>query len=215
MEMKEEVLTKGKNKWENIFGDKDKCIIKYDGWLQTFDKEINECKTPIIDLGCGAGADTMYLLEIGKEVIPCDYYINAINNIKKLPELKEIKHFDMTKEIPLNDNFTDIIIADLTLHYFSEEQTFNILEEIKRILKPNGLLIFRVNSTRDTNFMPNNMLEIEHNFYETSDGYKRFFNEEDINKFFEKWNIVYINQEDMGRYGHTKILWKGAVKVNK
>ena len=157
----------------------------------------------------------MYLLEIGKEVIPCDYSINAINNIKKLPELKEIKHFDMTKEIPFNDNFTDIIIADLTLHYFSEEQTFNILEEIKRILKPNGLLIFRVNSTRDTNFMPNNMLEIEHNFYETSDGYKRFFNEEDINKFFEKWNIVYINQEDMGRYGHTKILWKGAVKVNK
>ena len=215
MEMKEEVLTKGKNKWENIFGDKDKCIIKYDGWLQTFDKEINECKTPIIDLGCGAGADTMYLLEIGKEVIPCDYSINAINNIKKLPELKEIKHFDMTKEIPFNDNFTDIIIADLTLHYFSEEQTFNILEEIKRILKPNGLLIFRVNSTRDTNYMPNNMLEIEHNFYETSDGYKRFFNEEDINKFFEKWNIVYINQEDMGRYGHTKILWKGAVKVNK
>lgn len=216
MQIKEEILKKGRDKWEDIFGDKEKCIIKYDGWLQTFDKEINECKTPIIDLGCGAGADTMYLLERGKQVIPCDYSINAIKNIEKnLPQLKTIKHFDMTKGLPFEDNFTDIIIADLSLHYFSEEQTFNILEEIKRVLKPNGLLIFRVNSTKDTNFIPNDRLEIEHNFYETSVGYKRFFDEEDINKFFSKWNIVYINEEDMGRYGHIKILWKGAVKVNK
>lgn len=216
MEINEGVFKKGRNNWENVFENLERNQIKYDDWLEMFNEEINKCKTPIIDLGCGSGNDTLYLINKGKTVIPCDYSKNVIKNIKKnFPEINRVENFDMKEGLPFEDNYTELIIADLSLHYFPEKVTFNILEEIKRVLKPSGLLLFRVNSTKDTNYQPIDRIEIEHNFYETSVGYKRFFDEEDINKFFTEWDKLYINEETMGRYGHEKNLWKGAVKVNK
>lgn len=217
MKINEEVVERGKNKWNSVFKniERDK-IIKYDNWLELFKDKIDACITPIIDLGCGSGTDTLYLLQKGKRVIPCDYCENAIESIKKnLPQIEEIECFDMRDGLPFKDNFTNIVIADLSLHYFSEETTFYILEEIRRVLKPNGILIFRVNSTKDNNFMPNDKIEVEPNFYETSVGYKRFFAKEDINRFFVNWNKVYLNEETMERYGHEKVLWRGCYRVNK
>ncbi len=48
----------------------------------------------------------------------------------------------MSKGLPFADNLTDIIISDLSLHYFTEQKTFEILEEIKRVLKPNRFIVF-------------------------------------------------------------------------
>lgn len=57
----------------------------------------------------------------------------------------------MTKGLPFDDNFTDIIISDLSMHYFTKQKTCEILKEMKRVLKPNGILLFRVNSVKDVN----------------------------------------------------------------
>lgn len=57
----------------------------------------------------------------------------------------------MTRGLPFENNFTDLIICDLSLHYFREKTTFEILEEIKRVLKPDGILLFKVNSVKDVN----------------------------------------------------------------
>ena len=142
----------------------------------------------------GSGNDTLYLIERGKKVIPCDYSKNAIENIKNnFPEIERAECFDMTKGLPFEDNLTDIIISDLSLHYFTEQKTFEILDEIKRVLKPNGLLFFRVNSINDVNYGAREGKEIESHLYETADGrYKRFFDEKDIATFFANWEKLYI-----------------------
>lgn len=58
--------------------------------------------------------------------------------------------------------------------------------------------------------------EIERHYYKTTDGrYKRFFDNEDISSFFEGWEVLYINEEQMTRYEKTKELWRGAFKANK
>ena len=46
----------------------------------------------------------------------------------------------MLEKFPFLDNSKDLIIADLSLHYFSSEDTIHIMREIKRVLKPKGLL---------------------------------------------------------------------------
>ncbi len=50
----EKALENAKKEWDNIFTDDyERKDIKYDDWLKIFDKEIKQCNTPIIDLGCG------------------------------------------------------------------------------------------------------------------------------------------------------------------
>lgn len=166
-----------KERWNREFAERANDEMVYDAWLDSYEKDIKACNYPIIDLGCGYGNNTKYLLEKGKEVIPCDFSEIAIINIKKkFSQVKQVECFDMTKGLPFVDNFTDIVIADLSLHYFSEEVTGNILEEIWRVLKPQGFLFFRVNSINDQNHGAGQGKEIAKHFYETEDGrQKRFF----------------------------------------
>ncbi|MFR8104543.1 MAG: class I SAM-dependent methyltransferase [Clostridia bacterium] len=214
---KDEAIEKAIERWNNIHSNYERDKIKYDDWLELFQRAIDNCKTPIIDLGCGSGNDTLYLVERGKKVIPCDYSSNAIQNIQKnFPEVERTECFDMTKGLPFEDNFTDIIIGDLSLHYFTERKTFEILDEIKRVIKPDGILLFRVNSVKDVNHGAGKGKEIEPHLYETGDGrYKRFFDAQDLEKFFTDWEKLYIHEEIMGRYDLEKVLWRGAMKVKK
>ena len=215
----EEYNRKSIEYWEKFYGTISTDEIKYDDWLEKFQNEINNCKTPIIDLGCGLGNNTKYLIEKGKEVIPCDFSAIAIQNIKKnFPMIKTTKVFDMTKGLPFDDNYTELIIADLSIHYFLEKTTFYVLEEIKRVLKPNGILLLRVNSINDTNFGAGSGKEIEHHLYEVSiqnGSMKRFFDKEDIDRFFVGWKIIYLNEDTLRRFLLEKKLWTGAVKVIK
>lgn len=195
--------------------------IVIDEWLDTFSEIIANCKMPIIDLGCGSGNDTLYLINKGKKTISLDCSDYAIEKIKEnIPETTTILH-DMTKTFPFEENFTEVVIADLSLHYFSKDVTNQIISEISRILTPNGHLLIRVNSMNDTNFGVGQGKEIEKHFYLLDDVTKgnlqnamekRFFDETDIREFFKEWEIEYINEEKMDRYGNGKILWKVCLK---
>lgn len=210
----EHANVKARERWNTIHSAHERGKIKYDDWLDTFQDAINSCQTPIIDLGCGSGNDTLYLIERGKKVISCDYARNAIQNIRKnFPEVERAVCFDMTQGLPFENDFADIMICDLSLHYFTEQTTFAILDEIKRVLRPNGWLLFRVNSVRDVNHGAGKGTEREPHLYETEDGrYKRFFDASDFEKFFDGWNHVYLQEELMDRYELEKVLWKGAMR---
>ncbi len=58
--------------WDNIHKDYNREDIKIDDWLDKFSNIIDNCSTPVLDLGCGSGNDTLYLIKKGKEVISCD-----------------------------------------------------------------------------------------------------------------------------------------------
>lgn len=137
---------------------------KYDNWLDEFESIIMNVETEIIDLGCGViGNVTLYLLEKGKKVISCDFAEEALNAIKMIKDSKTLK-FDMLDEFPFEDNSTNLVIADLSVHYFREKDTIRIISEIKRILRPNGYLLFRLNSTNSTEYkkiIENSEKEIE------------------------------------------------------
>ncbi len=200
--------------WDDLHKSYTRDSIKIDDWLDSFSDAIDNCSTPILDLGCGSGNDSLYLINKGKKVIACDQSSNAISNIKKnIPEVFDTKCFNMLDGMPFDDKCFDVVIADLCLHYFREADTFKVLNEIKRILTEKGYLIFRVNSINDINHGAGEGEEIEHHLYETSDKrLKRFFNEEDIIYFFKDFDIEYLNEETMTRYKLEKKLYKGLVK---
>lgn len=205
------------NKLHKEFSEKHE--VKYDDWLVEFDDIIESTKLPIIDLGCGSTANnTYYLLEKGQRVISCDFSQEALNVVKTIKG-SETQLFDMFEKFPFEDNSTDIVIADLSLHYFREKDTFEILDKIKSILTPNGHLFFRLNSTNSTeykNLKKDNVEEVEHHLYCTNNMEKRFFDKKDIEKFFTGWSSVIEPRElNMTRWSSDKIVWVGVVQVNK
>ena len=91
------------------------------------------------------------------------------------------------------------------------------MNEIKRILKTDGILLARVASVNDFNFGAGVGKELEKNFYFEGDYTKRFFDLEDVNKFFGIIGSVETEETSMTRdeeeYSKPKILYK--VKVMK
>lgn len=188
---------------------------KYDEWLVEFDEIVSNVNTDIVDLGCGVtGNNTLYLLEKGKKVISCDFAQEALNVVSQIPGSKTLL-FDMLDTFPFEDNFTDLVVADLSLHYFRDEDTKRIINEIKRILKPNGYLFFRLNSVNSSEFkklIENNEKQIETNLFFSNNMEKRFFSKDDIKFYFNKWKFISLKEENMSRFNPDKIIWKGAVQ---
>jgi SAM-dependent methyltransferase len=202
--------------WERIHEeqDYDRNSINVDNWLERFDDIINKTTLPILDLGCGGGNDTLYLLNKGKPVIPCDQSEKAVQRIKKnFPEITETKCFNMLDGLPFPDDSFEVIIADLCLHYFTERDTTKIISELQRILMPGGYLMLRVNSVNDVNHGAGQGIEVEPHLYETESGMlKRYFDEVDIRMFFKDHRIEYLKEETMSRYKLEKKLFNVCVQ---
>lgn len=200
--------------WDNVHKDYDRATIKVDDWLEKFDDIIMGTQKPILDLGCGGGNDTLYLISKGKQVISCDQSPSAISNIRKnFPEVYDAKCFNMLDGLPFEDEAFDVVIADLCLHYFLKSDTEKILNDIRRILTPGGYLILRVNSINDVLHGAGQGPEIEHHVFEMEGKtIKRFFNEEDIRSFFKDFTIEYLKEEIMTRYKLEKRLYRVCVK---
>ena len=138
-----------KKHWDEVFSKND-VTIKYDDWLLKYLEKISP-KDKILDLGCGLGNDTLYLIEKGYSVLSCDFSKVALNYVKNNIKNSQIKYLDISKPLPFLDNSFNVVVADLSLHYFNDETTKSIMHEIKRILDKNGYLLARVNSVKDKN----------------------------------------------------------------
>ena len=178
--------------------------ITYDNWLNDYKYVLDNCKTEVLDLGCGVGNDTLYLTERGFKVIACDYSEVALNHLKE--QIKDVKtmQIDISQPLPFKENTFDLIIADLSLHYFDEKTTIEIMKEIKKILKPNGHLLARVNSIKDINHGAGQGKQLEKNYYFVEGYNKRFFSIEDAKKIFSYIGKPKIKEADMLRYTSPK-----------
>ena len=203
--------------WEN-WSNKRYGILNYNNWLDSYSYILEKnIDNEIVDLGCGVGSDTLYLIERGYKVLSCDFSKEALKNIEDNILRSKTMYLNMLDRFLFEDNSKDLIIADLSLHYFSSEDTIHIMNEIKRVLKPGGVLLARVASTKDIYYGADSEEYIEKN-YTIAYGYaKRFFDEKDINKFFGIIGDLEYRETSMTRsdeeYLKPKMLYE--VKVIK
>lgn len=71
--------------------------------------------------------------------------------IANYPEASRIetKIEDVSKPMPYKDNTFDFVYARLVLHYLSKQQLNDALNEIYRVLKPNGLLFIVARNNKE------------------------------------------------------------------
>ena len=118
--------------WNNYYADYSIIKIEDNNWLNMYNDVFDKTNMPIIDLGCGNGNNLPFLLGKGRGVIPCDGASTAIRNVeKRFPGISAAYCFNMLDKFPLSNNMTDLIVSDLSLHYFTGEDTIKILEGIR------------------------------------------------------------------------------------
>lgn len=103
----------------------------------------------------------------------CDFSNEALKSIKENIPTSKTKYLDMLETFPFANESYSLVIADLSLHYFDNDATIQIMSEIKRILKENGILLARVASVNDFNFGAGIGEQLEKNFYFEGDYTKR------------------------------------------
>ena len=197
----------------------DKIHLKYnssyDEWLNKY-MHLLKKDNLIIELGCGRAYCSNYLFDNEfRNIIACDFSEEVLKIVNKENPFLKTLLFDMRNGLPFENNSINVIIADLSLHYFDLSTTTFVFDEIHRVLKDDGYLIARVNATNDKLHMPDNAEEIEKNFFYDGNIYKRFFDKQDFETLLENFKIHNLEQKNMSRYEKPKILWEFCIKKEK
>jgi 2-polyprenyl-3-methyl-5-hydroxy-6-metoxy-1,4-benzoquinol methylase len=157
----------------------------------------------ILDLGCGQGHDSIRLARMGLHVTSVDLSENAINSAREHAESENLKidfrQMDMSSGLRFENSSFDVVLANLSLHYFSLERTQFIVQEIARILEPNGVLCLHLNSSEEgekRRAKGSVISELEPGFFLERDGVtRRYFTQDDLDLFLQNWSIVKLEKQ--------------------
>lgn len=205
-------MNKQKEYWNKAITSIDNLKPKYDLWLDKYILLIDSHKdSDIIDLGCGWGDNTLYLIEHGYSVIACDFSEEALKYVRKFVPNAKTLNFDMLNGLPFKAESINNVIADLSLHYFYWDDTVKIVNDIYRILTKDGHLFCRVNSTKDENYNALQGDKIEENYYLIDGCTKRSFDKKSLEYLFKSWKILNIEEYTANKYHKPKVLWEVAL----
>jgi len=186
----------------------DEWLVAYDGYF----KRRNDFS--VLDLGCGNGINIPFLLSKNRNVYACDYSEEAIGIVRTKFDI-DARIVDIRDGLPYGNEQFDIIVSDLSLHYFSDSTTKRILKDIFRVLRKDGIVLVRVNSINDKNHGFNKGEEIEANFFVLKGRYKRFFDKNAIEMYFKDgFSIEKIFERQTSKYSAEKALWEVVLRKN-
>ena len=94
----------------------------------------------VLELGCGTGKNTMWLLKKATRIIGLDFSSEMLNKAQeKIVDHRVVfKKTDLTKNWGVDLNFADLITCSLTLEHIKDLHP--IFNQASQVLKKNGLL---------------------------------------------------------------------------
>jgi len=122
----------------------------------------------VLDAACGTGYGSYLLKSWGADIVyGLDTDINAIKNAKHI--FKESNLFFQTcniEQLPFNDNEFDVVVSLETIEHLDNLEGF--LQEIKRVLKPDGVVILSYpnNNYSKEDSINNSFYKSVYSFYE-------------------------------------------------
>jgi SAM-dependent methyltransferase len=182
-----------------------------DPWLERWLALIGEKAggAPILELGCGGGRDSATLAAAGHRVVGIDLSAGGIAKARALVPSGEFHCLDILAPFPVADGTAGVVVASLSLHYFPWPQTLALVARIRDVLRPQGLLLCRLNSTDDHHFGASGHPEISENYFKVDGEPKRFFDRAAVEKLFASgWQTLAICEAVINRYDRPKSVWE-------
>lgn len=149
----------------------------------------------VLELGAGNGQDSRFFAEQGYDVVSTDLESALEANERQIPnELRThitVQKVDLNEPLPFENETFDVVYAHLSLHYFDEQTTRAIFNEIARVLKPGGVMAVLVNAVTDPEY--GSGAQIEPDFFKVGALPKRFFTTDSVRTFTEKFNAKLLD----------------------
>ena len=161
----------------------------------------------ILDLGCGTGRHTVYLLKQGFHVYGCDSSESALKISSEILTEVDFKQCDMIS-LPYKDEFFDGILCNFVIEHGKIAKIKKAISEMYRVLRKRGVLFLRVPSTKHPEYLtgkeiePNTKIDID-----SIDGDMphHYFTEEEMREFFREYEIIKLEHfEGASEYNPTK-----------
>lgn len=143
--------------WEKIYQDQEEPldfswrasqVFQHDLAITTLKQFGKEHYTSALDIGCSQGQFTQRLQEIASKIIAIDLSKTAIEKAQKRYGRNDSCNGNIIFEVGslpylnYNDNSYDLIVALEVLYYLKKEEQERGLDEIRRIMRDDGHLLF-------------------------------------------------------------------------
>ncbi len=198
-----------KGYWERHLSEAHRMDIFEEQWVTKHQQLIDTLeKGTVLDLGCGIGQHTDYWFAQGFDVISTDISTVALEELKKRTPKAHVLRLDMSKNLPFDDAAFDVVFANLSIHFFDKETTQRLTGEIKRILKPNGLFIGSVNSSKAYEFVKDRAKVLDENYYLIGERYIRLFDSQSFDLFFRDFKKITLEETHITRFKGDKDMWE-------
>ena len=164
---------------------------------------------PVLELGCGCGRDTATLVEAGHSVVGIELSAEAVAGARVRVPSAAFHCQDIRAPFPVADGGAGVVLASLSLHYFSWPETTVLVDRIRQVLRPGGVLLCRLNSTNDHHFGASGHPPIAENYYLVDGEPKRFFDRAAVDRLFASgWSTLGVEERMIDRYDHLKAAWE-------
>lgn len=95
-------------------------------------------ETKVLDLCCGSGQATDLLVQYSQDVTGLDASPLSLKRAQQnVPQAKYVEAF--AENMPFSDNLFDLVHTSVALHEMAPSQLRQILKEVYRVLKPEGI----------------------------------------------------------------------------
>lgn len=157
----------------------------------------------ILDLCFGTGRHTIFLAEKGFDVYGIDISEKGKEIAKRKAKERNLKNVHLKiadmHDIPFENNSFDAAIAIYALNHNTLAGLKKTISELERILKPKGILVTTLISTKDPRYGTGK--EIEPNTFTNledpteSDVPHRFSDKKEVKELFSKFDLIKLKEE--------------------
>ncbi|MEN2257243.1 class I SAM-dependent methyltransferase [Paraclostridium benzoelyticum] len=200
---------------KELYGDEpEHKLIEYLGLIE---------KGKILDLGTGCGRNSLFFSEIGFDVEAIDISHQNINkyiqkssqlNLNTKAKVMDIRNFD------ISEGSYSLIIVSWVLNFFKKSEIDLIINNIKKGLKPNGIVYFTAFSTLDDYYIKNldkSCGEKNTLYFDDYDCYRYYYdNSDEVLELFKGLEALSVSSgmeldidEEIGNHYHHTIEYIG------
>ncbi len=167
----------------------------------------------VLDLGCGAGRNLIYLLRSGFDMYGIDYAPEGLKIIKERLKKEKtncrLRLGNIFNKLPYEDDFFDAVISVQVLQHGKLNEIKRAIKEIKRVLKPEGIIFItlsgRISNGKVREYLIKTAKKIAPRTYVPTIGNEKglihfIYNKKIIKKHYNNFKILKIWKDSRDYY---------------